>query len=102
MKLSSPNVIMAMLNLKFSVLSMNCRCGDRICQLVKENDLEHLEDRGGHPRKECFQVSASTFKSKPMKVGKSDVCNDRRDQQLLLIVTLGDIVVSQSTMNVAS
>ena len=92
-----------MLNVKFSVLSMNCRrCGDRTCRLVKENDLELLEDRGGHLQKECFHVSVRTFKSKPTKVGKSDVCNDRRVQQLLLIVTLGDIVVSQSTMSVAS
>lgn len=68
MKLSSPNVTVAMLNMKFCVLSMNCRrCGDGICQLVKENDLELLD---GHPRRECFQVGASAFKPKPTKFGR--------------------------------
>jgi len=72
MNLSSPNVIVAMLNLGFSVPFMNCRVWDGTCELVKENDSELLGDRGGQLRKKCFRVNASAFKPKPTKVGTSD------------------------------
>jgi len=46
---------------------------DRKGKLAKEGDLESLEERGGHPRKESFQVSGRTFKHKAAKVRKGDV-----------------------------
>jgi hypothetical protein len=46
---------------------------DRKGPLVKECDLELLEERVGHPRKKSFQVYARTLEHKPTKACKGDV-----------------------------
>jgi len=48
---------------------------ERIGQLVKERDLEILEERGGHPREKSFQMITLAFIPKPAKVRKGDMCN---------------------------
>jgi hypothetical protein len=59
-------------------------------ELVKKPDLELLEERGSHPGKKCFQVSARAFEPKPAKVGKGDVSRDWSVKQFPLNVTGGN------------
>jgi hypothetical protein len=52
--------------------------------LVEEMNLERLEERSGHMRKNCFQVNIDAREGKPMEVGKCDVGNDPSSQQFPL------------------
>src|ERR1700751_25626 len=46
-------------------------------ELIEEDDLELLEKWSRDPRKKRFQVSISTFESKPAKAGECDMCDAR-------------------------
>ena len=46
---------------------------ERIGQLVKERDLEILEERGSNPREKSFQIITLAFIPKPSKIRKGDV-----------------------------
>ncbi|SRR6266853_5806039 len=63
---------------------------DRNAELVEEMDSERPEQRGGHVRKEFFQVSTDTLEVKQAEVTKYDVGYDRHTQQLPLDITLGN------------
>ncbi len=51
-------------------------------ELIEENDLDLLEDRGVDLRKKCFQIGINAPKSQPAEVRKRDMCSDWHVQQL--------------------
>jgi len=57
--------------------------------LMEEQDLELLEQRGGHSRKEYFQVTVKPSEPKPAKVRKCDVGDEWPMRQLCLHITVG-------------
>jgi hypothetical protein len=63
---------------------------DRKPELVKEINVQGVEERGFHVGKKCFQVSTNTPELKGAEVWKSDVSYDRHAQQLSLDLTIGD------------
>jgi hypothetical protein len=58
--------------------------------LMEEQDLELLEQRGGHSRKKSFQVAVNPPEPKPAKVRECDVGDERPFQQLLLHIAVGE------------
>ncbi|KAH9983230.1 hypothetical protein BJV74DRAFT_851191, partial [Russula compacta] len=57
-------------------------------KLIEEVDFESPQERGGHPGKKRFQISANTPETEPAKVGKCRACHNGRMQQLPLEITV--------------
>ena len=62
---------------------------DREAELVEEINTERPEERGGHVRKQGFQVTAVTTELKSAEVRKSDLNCDRYMRLLAFDLTIG-------------
>src|SRR5712691_5423808 len=84
-----PNLKLALVNLRFSALLINC-CRFRIDRVfVEKGYLELLQTRCRHMGKKGFHVSSATLEPKPAKVRKYNMRHDWRIHDPPPEITIG-------------